>query len=398
MEPTSAFVVTGLILLAVGVVVATVLCWRRLSRPTAASLVGRLLTQLAVMATSVLAMVALMNQHYAFYTTWSDLARQFTGAPPTRGQQTHAGAVRPSAAPGAPAKRIDHKADTKYAKLRVQTQTQLHLRRNPGPNGQFVIVHVPGLGRGAGSGFRAGRVVIWFPPSYTDPAQVNRTYPVIEAFHGVPGGPRDWHRVDHLGHVLASVMGKHSLGQAIVVMPDYEPRGLDTECVNGGGIPMETWLTKDVPQWAISHLRARADVSSWATMGYSAGGWCAAMTGMLHPNRYSAAIVLGAYFRPEFTNWSPFKAGHTPVHYDLQRLAANTPPKIEMWIQVAVSDPTSGPTSQRFVDAARPPMSVTAFTQQDVGHRVGVYMAVLPRALTWLGTTFPSFSGASPGH
>lgn len=399
MGPTSALVVLALCAVAAGVVAAVVVLWRRLAQPAGpGGAAVRALSQLLVVLTSVLAVAAMLNRQYDFYTTWPDLFRQLSGASPAQGQQSHAGAAPHAVAAngsGRAGQDLDRAADAKYAALRDATQASLSLRPHPGPKGQFVIVHVPGLGGTAGTGFRAGRVVIWLPPSYTDPRQAKRTYPVIEAFHGIPGGPRDWHRVDHLDEVLASVMSKRDMGQAVVVMPDYAPNGLDTECVDGGGIPMETWLTKDVPQWTISHLRVRATPKAWATMGYSAGGWCAAVTGLLHPHRYAADIVMGGYFRPEFTNWHPFAPGHTPARYDLQRSIARTPPASDVWIQVATSDPTSGPQSQQFVRSARAPLSVTAFTQQDVGHRVAVYMAILPRALSWLGSTLPAFSSGS---
>lgn len=401
MGPTSALFIAVACALACLTIAASVVCWQRLTGTGPAGVATRVLTQLLVALTSVLAAATLLNRQYDFYTTWTDVAHAVTGTVPTDGRQAHVGAVRRGTASGpagsAGDRRIDRAADHKYAGLRRVTAARLRLRRNPGRTGQFVIVHVPGLGPGAGHGFRAGRVVVWLPPSYGDPRHATRTYPVIEAFHGIPGGPRDWARVDHLDQILARAIGAHALREAIVVMPDFAPAGLDTECVNGGGIPMETWLTKDVPRWVISHLRARATPRAWATLGYSAGGWCAAVTGLLHPHRYAADIVLGGYFRPQFTNWKPFAPGHVPARYDLQRTVARKPPASDVWIQVSTADPTSGPQSRRFVRAAHAPLSVTAFTQHDVGHRVDVYMAVLPRALAWLGSTLPAFAGARSG-
>src|SRR5947209_7907967 len=80
------------------------------------------------------------------------------------------------------------------------------------------------------------------------------------------------------------------------------PQGVDTEGVNGGpGQPkVETWLTRDVPDWTAQHFRVKAQRNAWATIGYSAGGYVAAMATVLHSAQYGAGIVLGGYFRPNF--------------------------------------------------------------------------------------------------
>jgi len=398
-SPTSLVTVGGLWAFAAAVLVTSIVCWHRLAAGGARHVLLRVMTQVVVVVTAVAAVAGLMNRHYGFYTTWTDLASVVTGTPPVQGRQTQAGASPQAKMTGPAAQRRNATADRTYRAQRNATQASLRLRANPGRTGQFVRVTVPGLGPAAGKGLRAGRVIVWLPPSYTDPAQANRTYPVIEAFHGVPGGPRDWNRVDHLQNVLADAIGKRALGQAIVVMPDFEPAGIDTECVDGGGIAMETWLTKTVPDWTVSHLRVQASPSAWAVMGYSAGGWCAAMAGLGHPDRYSAAILLGAYFKPEYTNWRPFGPGKTPSRYDLLTLISKKPPATNVWIQDLTADPQSGPVSARFVRQARPPLSVTAFTQQDLGHRIGAFVAILPRALTWLGTVLPSFAAPpAPSH
>jgi pimeloyl-ACP methyl ester carboxylesterase len=43
-----------------------------------------------------------------------------------------------------------------------------------------------------------------------------------------------------------------------------------------------------------------ANRNAWATIGDSSGGFVAAMATIHHPVQYSAAIVLGGYFRPDF--------------------------------------------------------------------------------------------------
>jgi hypothetical protein len=82
-------------------------------------------------------------------------------------------------------------------------------------------------------------------------------------------------------------MGRSRVGKisdALLVMPTVEvPTGRDTECLNAqaGDSQVETWVTKDVPAWVERTFRVRADRTSWAVVGLSAGIWCAAMAAML---------------------------------------------------------------------------------------------------------------------
>jgi pimeloyl-ACP methyl ester carboxylesterase len=117
--------------------------------------------------------------------------------------------------------------------------------------------------------------------------------------------PRNWLTVVisalRLGGEVAKQAAAKRMGPALVVSPQMDiPAGVDTECVNGaGGNPqLEIWLAQDVPNWVARTFRVQTDQAAWATIGLSAGGWCAAMVAMLHPAQFAAAIVLGGYFRP----------------------------------------------------------------------------------------------------
>nr|WP_279671669.1 alpha/beta hydrolase-fold protein [Flexivirga meconopsidis] len=261
----------------------------------------------------------------------------------------------------------------------------MRLRAHPRGGGQYVTVRVPGP-----TG-RPTRLVLWLPAAYTDPAQSHRTFPVIEAFHGVPGGPGDMRRPIGIGQVIGKLVREGRMTPTIVVAPDYTPGALDTECVDGPGMPMNTWLSKDVPQWVIRNLRVRPDPASWTTLGYSAGGWCAAVTAMNHPDRFGSMIVLGGYFKPIFNSWNPFGKS-LPARYDLLRMERDAPPRVSAWVLVALQDPVSGRVSERFARDARPPMSVTSMTWRRVGHRMSVWVSAIPDALRWLCRTHGAYA------
>lgn len=141
-------------------------------------------------------------------------------------------------------------------------------------------------------------------------------------------------------------------------------------------------------------FRVSTDRASWATIGLSAGGWCAAMATMLHPAQYSAAVVLGGYFRPEFGPfYQPYPAkAPAGARYDLVRLAHQAAPPVAIWLETSHADPVSYSSSAAFLKATRSPTAVDAVVLQHAGHRLSVWQGLLPQALTWLGTNVAGFS------
>lgn len=93
MSPTSLVTIGALWACAGAVLVTSIVCWRRLATGGARRVLLRVLTQLVVVATAMLAVAGLMNRHYGFYTTWTGLANVLTGTPPVQGQQTRTGQV-----------------------------------------------------------------------------------------------------------------------------------------------------------------------------------------------------------------------------------------------------------------------------------------------------------------
>jgi enterochelin esterase-like enzyme len=179
-------------------------------------------------------------------------------------------------------------------------------------------------------------------------------------------------------------------------MPNYTPGKVDTECVNGAdGRPrMEDWVTKDVPAWVDSHIRVNRDRGSWATLGFSAGGWCAGMAALLHPETYAAAIVFQGYFQPTFERpYIPFTA-RSPEgqHYDLANLARHEPPRVALWLLTSKADPVSYATTEALLSQAKPPLSVTAVVLNNGGHRASVWLPFVPTTFDWLGSNIPGFA------
>ncbi len=118
------------------------------------------------------------------------------------------------------------------------------------------------------------------------------------------------------------------------------------------------------------------------------------MITMLHPAQYSAAIVLGGYFRPTFGPfYQPYPPGSALAErYDLIALAKRGSTPVAIWLETSHADAVSYASSSAFVRASRAPMAVGATVLRDAGHRLAVWQGLLPDTMRWLGGNIPGFS------
>lgn len=311
----------------------------------------------------------LMNDQYLFYVSWADLlgsGSEQAGHAVTAGDPKAGGNVR----------------------LRAALHAAAHLPPLPSPGQRVQNFTVTGRRSGL-----TGQVIVLLPKGY-DPAAA-KTYPVIESLSGYPGTPRSNFHGFALDTSFQDLVDHRTIRAPIIVMPQINtPNSLDTECVNAPertGLQTETWLARDVPAWAAAHLRVSLQRTSWAAMGFSYGGWCAAMLAMHHPDVYGAAMSLMGYFRPEFgPAYDPLTKG--VGNYDLARLARTSPPPVSLWLMASKDDPTAYPQLVAFLKSVRAPMSVTSVVLRTGGHRVDTIPPVLPEMLAWLRDALPGFT------
>lgn len=353
-----------------------------------AGLLRRIGLQLAVVVTVLLAVGVSLNDQYGWYENWGDLASSFRGADPGNVVAAGAAPEQAAAAPNAGGSGGVHRS---VPLTDLPNAATLGLGDRTGPaDGQIRDYTVPGP-----TSHFTSKVVVWFPPQYTDPTMSHHRFPVLEAFHGTPGTPRQlWYNMS-LSRLVAEQTAAGNLAASVIVMPFYTPGQVDTECVDGGaGQPqVEQWLTRDVTSWVEHQLRVDDSRTSWATFGLSAGAWCASMLAMVHPDLYSASISLGGYYQPAFTKpYVPFGPGSSQwQHYDLLSLARNRPPTTALWTETSPADPISYGTTEQLLATAKPPMSITADVLPNAGHRLSVWVPLIPQTLQWLGRTAPGF-------
>lgn len=143
----------------------------------------------------------------------------------------------------------------------------------------------------------------------------------------------------------------------------------------------------------MKHFRVSGRRDGWAAIGYSSGGFAAAMSTILHPAQYGAGIVLSGYFGPES---GPFYEPFTPTsaagrRYDLPRVVRRRPPPAHMWVETSHADSVSYASTARFLRSVGSPTAVHAVLLQNAGHRDSVWVGLLPQALRWLGRSVPGF-------
>jgi hypothetical protein len=360
--------------------VGLVLLWPSLAGRKPGQIAARAGMLLAVNFLVLLTAATQLNAQFLFFADWTDLRGAFGGV------VTATTLNRGISASQAAGRRVSG------------TSAKAGRRLPPLPTGRVSLSGVISYTvTGPVSGI-VGTVVVQLPPGYTYPGDASVRYPVMEAFQGYPGDPTSWTSESgmNLGGVAAQQTAAKRIGPVLVVSPQVEiPPGVDSECVNGsGGNPqVETWLTQDVPNWVTHTFRVQTKRASWAAIGLSAGGWCAAMAAMLHPAQYGAAIVMGGYFRPQF---GPFYVPYPPgnllaARYDLVTLSKTRPPPVSVWLETSHSDPTSYSSSAAFLKAATPPLAVNATVLQNAGHRVSLWQGLLPGSLSWLGANIAGF-------
>lgn len=347
--------------LALAAVAAVTRSWAHLGRPGVGNVVRRVVAQLLVTVLLALAVGITVNREGLWFVSWRDVQSVFTGPP--AGEVTQHGAT-PRQAPTStpPAWGAAGAAVVASPPPSLDARTGLRVYRVTG----------------RASGY-TGTVYAWLPPTGTPRS-------ALQVFHGYPVSAQSaFANLGLAGH------GHDVLRRTVVLIPDWSPHELDTECVDGPAVKMETWLTTDVPAWAVQTFGVRPDRDAWAALGYSAGGWCAAMAAMRHPDTYAAGVSMGGYMRPVFS------ASYRPVapaggEYDLPLLARRTPPAVSLLVQYSDHDTLVAPSSKELVAAARPPLSVTQWSTPDSGHRVGAWKPLLPRALRWLDQTVPDYA------
>jgi S-formylglutathione hydrolase FrmB len=233
---------------------------------------------------------------------------------------------------------------------------------------------------------------VYLPPAYFTPARTK--LPVIVMLAGAPGGTVQW---PTSGRAVASAdayaAAHHGRAPILLFVDQNGSATGDTECVDGPQGNAETYLTVDVPAFVSETLRIPHVASRWAIAGFSAGGTCAVVLALAHPDTFRHFVDLGGDLCPnlgnrERTRWVLFGGSrvamddHDPVHL----LRAHHYRGTTGWFAAGVNDPGRIRVSRTLAAAAsKEGVTVHRFTGVG-GHNWQFASDAFARVLPSLGT------------
>ncbi|HET8895255.1 MAG TPA: alpha/beta hydrolase-fold protein [Gaiellaceae bacterium] len=235
--------------------------------------------------------------------------------------------------------------------------------------------------------------VVHAPASY---ASGSGRYPVVYFLHGLPASPSSYLHLDWVSAALART-GREGL----LVIPqgtrvaDGDPEYHDW----GPGDNWETAIARELPVWMDANYRTRADRGGRAIVGYSAGGYGAAIIGLRHPEQFSVVQSWSGYFRPtDPSGRHPLSVGSTRENEDasvedlvpaLATQFARHPTAFAFY--VGASDPTFVPANTALERALTNAGVEHLFRLYAGGHTTALWQAHAP---AWLAHAADSLSGA----
>lgn len=342
MEPNSILLVVVLLVLAVSALWALAR-YRHLAVRIGAGALALVLAAVAGMA--------VVNDYYGYYQTWSQLSQDLNGS------------------------------------YTAYSTTTAHREMLPQKgHGRLESVTLAG----AHSGIRRTGLV-YLPPQYFEKRYAHTAFPVMELIHGSPGYPGQW--IVHLAvtRLEDTLIAHHLMGPEVLVMPSMNAGRQFEEGVDGPQARDDTYLTQDVRADVEQRFRVSHDPAEWGIAGYSSGGYCAANLALRHRGSFGAAGVMDGYFRPQ-DGPAATALGHHPVAEaanDPLRIAAGlsgTGPVPAFWLSVGTGVRSDVAAARAFVAALRGIEQVTVVKQPGAYHNFYAWAPAVPHLLTWTWT------------
>jgi len=353
------------IVVAVAIPVVLVILWRRAPRQSRWAVPALVVGVLVGQGAAVAAVAVDVNRDYGFYPSWSSLFG--TGlAPPVVAKGVRLG-LNGQAASHRPVLRVSEPASD---------------------TGRYERVTL----KGAKSGI-SQTVIAWLPPQYGDRRFAKTRFPVVMVLGGADVHiPFVVQRLD-FAKVASEEIRTGRVAPFVAVFPEINVAlPVETECTDYPGGPQAfTWLNQDVRNWATSTLRVTTDGQGWSVMGWSTGGYCAALLHLRDPERFGAGASFEGYFTPgpdgSTGNMAQLlKADQNLAHESSPTwLIQNHPPRsVHLLVGSSDTDPQSYPQAKEFLRRERNVPGVQPYLVKDLGHSLDAYAAVLPPILGWL--------------
>ncbi|GAA4801358.1 hypothetical protein GCM10023200_42780 [Actinomycetospora chlora] len=248
---------------------------------------------------------------------------------------------------------------------------------------------------GRASDFAGRPAMVWVPPAWF--ARPRPTMPVVVLLHGTPGTPQDWLDGGRAGAAADAYAAAHGGSAPILVMPDINGTvDGDSECVDGPGGRVETYLTVDVPRFLEQVFHAAPPGRRWAVAGLSEGGSCSLMLALRHPELFETFGDYAGLAGPRAGDTNAdtasavaqlFGGSQTAfeAHEPAQLLASRRYPQLGGWFEVGDADPEPAAAASTLVPAAQRAGITTCSVVVPGGtHTFDVFSRAFADSLPWM--------------
>lgn len=296
--------------------------------------------------------MAVVNDYYGYYQTWSQLGADLSG--------------NYDAIPGAP----------------------VSLGRLPQPAvGKIESVQLPGALSGIN---RPG--LVYLPPQYFQAKYAQTAFPVVELLHGSPGTPSAWIVHLQLARIAGQLLSQHLVGPMVLVMPAIDAGHNYEDCVDAPKALDDTYITQDVRNDIEARFRVSTVPAEWAVAGYSSGGYCAANLALRHPADFGASGIMDGYFRAQ--DGPAARA----LHHNPAAEAANDPlqaatlagrnggPLPAFWLSAGDGDAADIGGVRAFIAALHDVEAVPFYRIPGASHNFYAWEPSIPYFLQWVWT------------
>jgi hypothetical protein len=352
--------------LSIAIPIALLVLWRRAPRSSRWTIPVFLIGILLAQATAISSVAVSVNRDYGFYPTWSSLWGTPT-APPVvvAGARLGLGAV----------------VGTRRRVLPLTGGSASDI-------GRYERITLKGTQSGISQ-----TVMTWLPPQYHDRRYAKTRFPVVMVLGGaevhIPTV------VDRLNFATTASQEIRSgrVAPFVAVFPEINvAMPVETECTDYPGGPQAfTWLNQDVRNWATSTLRVTQDGRRWSVMGWSTGGYCAALLHLRAPTRFGSAASIEGYYNPgpdpSTGNLGQLLKQYPTLAHDSSPtwlIEHQPPPSVHLLVVGSNTDSQSYPQALQFVRRAQNVPGVQPYIVQNLGHSLDAYKPVLAPILNWM--------------
>jgi enterochelin esterase-like enzyme len=171
---------------------------------------------------------------------------------------------------------------------------------------------------------QARRAYVYLPPGYDAPQNRGKHYPALYLLHGFPDRGDGWIRYGHALERIDRAIVEGHIPPLLVFCPDGHGAGTfgDSEYLDIGGVPVATYIARDVVSWCDASFRTIPRPRSRIIAGDSTGGYGALNLGLKHPEIWGTVLSFSGYFNADPKH---FAAGLWGGHPDPAALAAQSP-------------------------------------------------------------------------